>query len=202
MFNIPNFEFVLCFRYRYFHILINFKLESDNSPLITSFAKSKNEEDRISHEMSPTRFSSKIDSPDEVLMSDNDCKDKQKMLKSSARKHRPDFVELRKHRKHKKRKKHKKNRKNIYEVVSSTQGESNPIAPILDETQSRTPVDSDISRQSPQTDDIEIAVENLDNLNKEDEEIASRDNDNSSNYSSVDKVSWLVFQIKYNINFV
>lgn len=160
----------------------------DNSPFITSFAKSK-KENEIIIEASP-KFSSKTDSPDEVIISENDCKD-QDTTRSTARKHRSDFVELRKHKKHKKRKKHKKNRKNIYEVVSSTQEESISSAPIIDENEFRGPTSSDVSRQCVQPDDTITTVETSSGLNKEDEEIASRDNDNSSNYSSVDKVRFL-----------
>lgn len=170
--------------------------------MTTSFAKPKDREGspdpQASLELSPTSFSPKAEIADELLVIEG--KDPEKKIKSTSRKHKNESEELRKHRKHKKRKKHKKHRKNIYEVVSTTQEE--PVlgsSSILDDQsehsqESLAPPNSETSTPSPPSDEIEAVPEPTNSnaavtLNEEDDEVASRDNDNSSNYSIVDKVS-------------
>lgn len=166
-----------------------FKLELENTPLLTSFAKS-NDEEQIENPI----IVSEINYPEKLIISD-DCNYRTKMLKSTSHKHRPEF-EMKKHRKHKKKKKHKKHRKNIYEVVSTTQVEvesatqleAAPSTSILDENKLHTLVNIDFSKQSLPSYVIETEVKDSDLLNPEEEELTSRDDD-YSNYSNVNKVS-------------
>lgn len=174
------------------------KIEYDSFPLTTSFAKPKDKDDndpqRIK-ELSTLKFSPKIELADESFVSENDDKDKSIKLKSTSRKHKSESDEPRKHRKHKKKKKHKKRRKNIYEVVTQEETILSAAYKDVNEHSLESP-NSETSLPSNPSDEIESRMENMNNnavldLNEEDEEIACRYNDNSSNYSSNDKVSQL-----------
>lgn len=178
--------------------------EYDNSPLTTSFAKPKEKEEsleQIQLGLSPSRFSPKSEFLDDIQSVD-ESKDQEKSYKCVSRKHKAESEEIRKHRKHKKRKKHKKHKKNIYEVVSTTQegDASNTSILYKNEEQSQDSqnienTENVIISQALNENEMESIVESTNGnatipLNEDDDELNSRDNDNSSSYSSIDKVSF------------